>query len=921
MADHRTQRLSSQAFVGRSSECAALDHVLGQVRSGHSAVLVVRGEAGIGKTALLRYLTKAATGFTIVRCAGVESEMELPFAGLHELCSPLLEGLNSLPEPQQRALNVALGLESGQSPDKFLVALGALGLLATASEKGLILCVVEDAHWLDHASAQGLGLIGRRLLAEPVGLVFAARPSETTPDPLARLPELHVEGLDRRSAQSLLNSVIPTPVDQSVSARIIDETQGNPLALLELGEHMGAGFAGGYSSVGNASVSHRIEEEYVARLSAVPERTQLFLLLAAADPIGETTLLQRAAGKLALGVDAAQPAIEAGLISVGTAVRFRHPLLRSAVYRSANDERRRTAHAALAAETDPDADPDRRAWHRAYAASAPDEEVAIELITSADRAQARGGVAAAAAFWERAVVLTPAPADRASRALVAAQAKFTVGDFKSSRRLLGEAESGLASELQEAEVDRLRGQIEFGSRRSGDSPPLLFKAAKRLETIDLELARQTYLQALVASAYAGPSLDQEIRHEIGRAAQALPLDSAPTPAIQLLVYGLATRMLNGYVAAAPVIKSVVRQYCNGQLEPGWVSVSACALAIELCDDDAWYAIVNQQAEAARREGMFSWLPFALDFLAEFYVNAGQLAQAEALLHELSRIDPNGTAKRALPIALLVAGWRGDAPLASTLAHNLSEVKAHGSVQTVANYAKAVLFNGLADYSAALDTATSASEEDFFHISIWSLYELVEAAARCDELGRGRRAADQLVEVANASGTDFACGLAARSQALLAEGQAADALYRDAIERLGRTRMTAHLARARLSYGEWLRRKGRRIDARTQLRPAHAALVAMGAHGFAERARRELKATGEKVRKRTEETANELTTQEEQIAQLARERRTNPEIGAQLFLSARTVEWHLRKIYAKLDIKSRRELDAALARRDKPNLTA
>jgi DNA-binding CsgD family transcriptional regulator len=911
---------NSPRLHGRDRECAVLDDLLAQVRGGGGGVLLLRGEPGIGKTALLGYLVEAGSGLRLLRCAGVESEMELPFAGLHELCAPILEGLESLPEPQQYALSIALGLSTGESPDKFLVALAALGLLGVACEQGPLLCVIEDAHWLDQASAQVFGFIGRRLLAEPVGLVLAARAPVAEPDHLMSLPELRIEGVDERSARALLDSVGPVRLDETIRARIIDETHGNPLALLELGTRMmTAGFAGGFATVDRTDLTRRIEGEYLARLSELPHDTQQLMLLAAADPVCETALIQRAATKLRLGVDAADAAVEAELLSVGASVRFRHPLLRSAVYRCAGVEQRRVAHEALAAVSDPNRDADRRAWHRAFAAAGPDEQVAGELIGSADRAQGRGGVAAAAAFWERAVALTPDTADRSSRALVAAQAKFAAGDLEATGRLLARAEAGSLSELEQAMVELVRAQVAFARYRGWDAPTLLLAAATRLRALNLDLARPAYLQALMATAYAGRLGDPEVRLAIAGAAQSLPVDPAPTPATHLLVRGTATWMADGYVAAAPILKDAVRQYLNESPDPDFVGLAFTAIAMHLCDDEAWYVMITSQAQLARERGIFNWLPLAFDVTAEFYVHSGDLAKAEALVMEAGRIDPTTTAANPPRIVLLVAAWHADTSGALRHLQVLSEVAAtrgEGWLLAYADYAKAVLYNGLADYALAADAAQSASADGDCVplLTMQALCELVEAAARSDQLERAGIAAQQLSVIAAASGTEFALGLAAHARALIADGDSADELYREAIERLSRTRMATHLARARLNYGEWLRRSNRRIDARTQLRLAHAALAAMGALGFAERARRELAATGEKLRRRTGPTSADLTPQERQIAELARDRRTNPEIGAQLFLSARTVEWHLRKIFAKLEISSRRELDAALARR-------
>lgn len=905
---------------GRERERASLEALLDQVRGGKSGVLVLRGEAGIGKTALLQHLLQAASGFTVTRCAGVESEMELAFAGLHDLCSPLLSGLGSLPDPQCAAVSSALGLTAGSSPDKFLVATGALGLLAAASEDAPVLCIVEDAHWLDQASAQVLGFIGRRLLAEPVALVFAARPSSSAPDHLVGLPELRVGGLDNRSANALLASVSASPLDEGVRSRIIDETNGNPLALLELGARMMTpDFAGGFAAVEQLSLSHRIEHEYLTRLHALPQDTQDLLLLAAAEPIGDSALIRRAARELELRADAADAAIDDGLLGFGASVRFRHPLLRSAVYRAATIERRQAAHAALAAATDSGVQPDRRAWHRACSSPKPDEEVARELIGSADRAQARGGLAAAAAFWERAVAMTPSNTDRASRALVAAQAKYRAGDIDAAHRLLAEAEIGPLTELHQATVALLRGQMAFTTYRGGEAPSLLLNAAHRLQPLDLDLARDTYLQALVATAHAGRFGDEDVRLQICRGAQALP--AAPTTSLSrhLLVQGFATWMADGYVAGAPILNEAVRQYRNEPTDPGVYGWGFNVMAMHLCDDDAWHRMVVDEVALAREHGLLSWLPLAFDSLAEFSVHAGELSKAEGLLLEANHIDPIITAGTSLHIALLLDAWRGDESGADTRIAAMAETtsaRSEGWLLDFVDYAKAVLYNGLSNYSLAASAAeiVVAKMNTLPCYGIRALYELVEAAARSDQMDRARSATAQMAEVASAAGSDFALGMAAQCRALVADDDAADAFYQEAIEYLDCTRMAIFLARARLSYGEWLRRRRRRIDARAQLRPAYAALAAMRANGFAERARRELLATGEKVRRRTEPSTNELTPQEEQIAQLARERRTNLEIGAQLFLSARTVEWHLGKIFAKLEITSRRDLDAALDRR-------
>lgn len=906
---------------GRRTECELLDGVLDEVRDGRSAVLVVRGEAGIGKTALLEYLVESASGFRVVRTFGVESEMELPFAGLQEMCAPLLSRLGLLVEPQRRALNVAFGLASGDAPDRFLVGVATLSLLAETAEQQPLLCLVDDAQWLDQASAQVLGFVARRLLAEPVGLVFAARTPIPSPDPLTGLRELNVRGLPTDAARDVLATVAPAPLDDSVRARILEETHGNPLALIEFGR---AELSGGFAVPTAADLSRRIEDEYVERLRQLPLSAQRLALLAAADPAGDSTVLLRAARTLGYDVDLLGTTDVAGLFDIGTRVRFRHPLVRSAAYRAAASEDRRTAHAALAAATDPAADPDRRAWHRAHAATGPDEAVAQELISSADRARRRGGVAAAAAFWERAVILTPDPAARARRALTAAEARYAAGDFEAAEELLVAAEFGPHDELRAAQVQRMRAQIAFVQRRGSDAPPLLLSAAQRLETLDPDLARRTYLEALVASIHAGRSAYGDGGSGVGSAARSALFGPEPLPPLELLRRGLAVRITDGYVDAAPMLQEALRQYRAEPHALDWLSLTYSLVAMDLWDDAAWFEVASGQVGTARTSGTLSWLPSLLHYLAAYHIQAGELSKAEVLLEELGRMAREIRAA-TLPhgALLLLAAYRGDVATArelGDLVHKQASASGQGAALTYAEYSRAVLCNGYGDYELAAEAAHNAATVDEVILSGWALFELVEGAVRSDQQQRASAAASRLSVIAAANGSDWARGAAARSQALLADGPAADDLHRQSIEVLSRTRIATHLARARLTYGEWLRRQHRRVEARNQLRLALEAFEAMGAHAFGERARRELLATGETVRKRDDSSRVDLTPQEEEIAQLARERRTNSEIGAQLFLSARTVEWHLRKVFAKLNINSRRELDEALRRRDTSRVT-
>jgi DNA-binding CsgD family transcriptional regulator len=912
------------AFRGRTSEREVLDRLLENVRRGQSAVIVIRGEAGVGKTALLHYTARQASGFRIARIAGVESEMELPFAGLHQLCAPMLAQLDALPEPQQRALSVAFGLSSGGAPDRFLVALAALSLLAESAEKRPLLCFVDDAQWLDGASAQVLGFVARRLLAEAVAIVFAVR-EPSSERAFADLPALLLEGLHEADARALLAAAIPGPLDERVRDRIVAETRGNPLALLELPRGMNAAeLAGGFALPDAGSLPDHIEDHYRRRLGALPDATQRLMLLAAADPVGDATLLWRAADTLGIDSTAAAPAATEQLLEIGARVRFRHALVRSAVYRAASVADRQAAHRALAAATDPETDPDRRAWHRAHAANVPDEDLAGELIHCASRAQGRGGIAAAAAFLERAVAFTPDSATRASRALSAARAKFAAGDIAAAEALLVTAEVGPIGEVGRAQVQRVRAQIAFALRRGSDAPPLLLRAAEQLGPLDAELARETYLEALLASIYAGRLATGAGAADIALAARSAPLRPEPLPARQLLLLGLATRLTDGYAAAAPTLRRSLRAYRAEEPQLDWLCVSYNIAAQELWDDQAWFELASGQAELARATGTLSLLPYALDYLAGNLIQAGQLSAAAGLMAEAEGLDPGMRAETLPYIPLLLAAWRGQASTAVHLIDAMTRgaaTRGEGCAITVAEYATAILYNGLGQYALALDAAQKAAASDDIVTSSWALYELVEAASRGGQLDVARAAAGRLSERTGASGTAWARGTDAHSRALVEDGAPAEELHRQAIEWLGQCRMAAHLARARLAYGEWLRRQNRRVDAREQLRAAYDIFASMGAEGFADRARRELLATGEKVRKRREDTRDELTPQEEHIARLARAGRTNPEIGAELYLSDRTVEWHLRKVFDKLGITSRKGLHDALPSRDREGALA
>jgi DNA-binding CsgD family transcriptional regulator len=898
---------------GRHRECDALDQLLTRIRAGRSGVLVLRGEAGIGKTALLEHLASRASECRIARAVGVESEMELPFAGLHQLCAPFLDRLDRLPPPQREALGMVFGLLEGNAPDRFFIGLAVLSLLSDSAEERPLVCLVDDAQWLDQASAQTLAFVARRLFAESVALVFATRDSGDDPA-LRRLPDLPVEGLSDADARAVLRTALRSPLDPAVLDGIVAEARGNPLALLELPHgRTQAEITFGFGLPSTLSLVSRMEHGFLRQLQPLPPDTRMLLLAAAVEPVGDAILLWGAAERLGIGADAAAPAEAAGLIDIGSRVRFRHPLLRSAVFRAAELRELQQVHAALAAATD--LDPDRRAWHRAQASPGPDEEVATELDRSADRARARGGLTAAAAFLERATTLTPDPARRVTRALAAAQAKLQAGEFDTASELLLAAESGPLDDLLRARIALLRALIAFAAERTDEAPGLLLSAAARLEPLDAALARETYLDAFSAAMFVGRLTGDPGLREVARAAR-----RAPTPERRkrdLIVDGLAALFTDGYAASIPLRQRAIRAFrsedISGEDEPRLLWL-ASLVGAELWDDESWNVLTTRHVRVARDTGALSELPIALNSRIVALLFSGEPVGAAALVEE-ERAVREATASFVSPYGALVhAALQGrETPARELIDATLKEVmqRGEGIGAMVAHWSTALLLNGLGRYEEALTPARRASEYPLeLCPSNWGLIELIEAAVRSGETRVAGDAFERLTETTGAAGTEWALGVESRSRALLGSGDA-DELYRQSIDHLGRTGMKVDLARAHLLYGEWLRREGRRTDAREHLRAAHDQFTAMGAEGFGGRARRELVATGEPARTRAPDAREELTAQEAEIARLAALRRTNQEIGAQLFISPRTVEWHLRKVFVKLGVSSRKELFDAL----------
>jgi DNA-binding CsgD family transcriptional regulator len=902
---------------GRARECAVLEDALAAVRRSESRALVLRGEAGVGKTALLEYLLELAQDAQILRAVGVESEMELAYASLHQLCVSMLDRVDRLPPPQRDALAVVFGLSEGPPPDVFLVGLAVLSLLSETAEDRPLLCIIDDAQWLDSASALTLAFVARRLLAEPVGLLFAARePGEE----LRGLPELELRGLHNGDARELLASAVGFLLDDQIRDQIIAETHGNPLALLELPRGLTATqLAGGFGLLGARALPGRIEKSFQRRLMGLPKHIRTLLLVAAAEPIGDPTLLWQAIDRLGIRTAPLGGPETDGLLTIGGRVTFRHPLVRSAVYGAAPAAERKAVHLALAEATDPHEDPDRRAWHLAAAAVGPDEAVALELERSASRAQARGGLAAAAAFLERSVALSDDRGRRIERALSAAEVTLSAGAYDSAKPLLAVAEAGPLDELQRGRLELLQGMAAYAQRRGSDAPPLLIRAAKTLEALDPKLARDTYLDAWCAALFAGKLADAGSLYHVSREVRRAPPAAKPARPCDLLLDGFSLLLTDGRAAATPMLQQGATGFAGDRAAPdevlrwGWLATVGAAA---MWDYENCVAIAGRCVQLARDEGALTVLAVSLHILTEAVALGGEFELAERLIAEADAVT-EATGTRVLQYgALYLRAFQGREPEVARLVDlTVREATAGGQGTAIefADLARAVVLNGHGRYEEALGPAQDAADATpELVVAGWALTELIEAAARIGETGVAERALERIAERNSVIATDWGLGLEARSRALLIEGDAAEDLYLEAVERLARTRLRPELARAHLLYGEWLRRRNRRVDARAQLRTAHDQLMSIGMEAFAERARIELLATGEKVRKRTVETRDDLTAQERQIARMAEEGLSNVEIGSRLYLSPRTVEWHLRKVFGKLGIRTRRELGSALA---------
>jgi DNA-binding CsgD family transcriptional regulator len=909
---------AASSLRGRRQELAVLASLVARARSGRSGTLIVSGEAGVGKTALVdQAVERAGPGVRVLRMVAAESEVELAYAGMQQLCNHMMDRVTLLPAPQRDALEAALGLCDAVAPSPFLVGLAILGLLTDASDDGPLLCIIDDAHWLDEASAQAIAFVARRLDAEGVALILVMR---VVDHDFSDRPQLIVGGLGDDDAREILRHAVPGAIDRRVRDQLIAEARGNPLALQELPRGLSpAEIAGGFALARSVPLERRIEHSLVAQLEPLPESARQLLLLAAADPTGDPALLWRASAVLKLATGTLDVVEQTGMLVLRARVEFRHPLARSAIYRSSAPQDRRLVHAALAEATSAERDPDRRAWHRASATVRPDEEIAADLERSATRARARGGAAATAAFLERSAELTPDPVRRARRLIAAAEAKHDAGAPERALRLLDTTRDHALTLLQEALVERLRARASYAVRRDRDAPSTLLAAAQRLAPLDPPLARDTYLEALAAALYAGRLGDPAEVAAISRAILDATDNDDSDRARDLILRGQALLAAEGPAAAASTLHRALRAFMiddPDQLELRWMWLG-CRAAVDLWDADALRALADRQIDLARREGVLTVLPIALSVAMCARLLDGQLDAASAACDEVEVIK--NVTGHPLPLygRIVVAAFRGQVEEVERRAAQLrsdADARGEGYSLSVTNYAEAVVYNGLGRYADAVAAAQRelpfARELSF---AMRSLPELIEAATREGDPTIAQEAFEQLRDLTRPVGGDWALGVLALAEAQLHDdAAAAERLYREAVERFERGGMSLLEGRARLLYGEALRRQHRRVDARRELRAAHARLSACGARAFAERAAHELVATGETIRSHEPGTEHALTPQELAVVRLAREGLTNRDIGSRLFISSRTAEYHLRKVFIKFGIRSRAELKSAFA---------
>ncbi len=920
-AESPAARTEPGALVGRAADCRALESMVQAVSRGLSRSMVIVGEPGIGKTSLLQYAARTAGGLRAVSIAGVESELRLGFAAVHRMLVPYLDRIGTLPAPQRDALRSAFGLAAGPPADRFLVGLGALTLFAEVAAEQPLIWLVDDAQWLDRESLEVLGFVGRRLYADSIGLLFGAREPSPGLMALDGLPARHLGGLEPAAARALLATTVSGPLNARVAARIITETGGNPLALLEVAGLLRPDQLAGRSPLPQwLPVGRRMQGHFLRQVKMLPADTGSLLLLASAASNGDPAALWRAAARLGLGPDAAEPAVAQDIVSLEPRVAFRHPLIRSAVYEGARPGDRRKIHDALASIAERDGYPDQAAWHRAAAAVVPDADVAADLERSAARAERRGGYVAQAAFLARAAELTPGAGDRAVRLFAAAQAHLVAGDGPLAEASLDQAAPRLDEAGMHVAAQRLRASIAVFFSRHKDAPALLLGTVGAVDPPDGPLIRELLFEAMQAALVARQYTSGTTPVDVAKAALQAPRDPALPPTVtDLLLDGFATRTAVGYAPAVPWLRSAVAALSVAE-KTAQVGIPATILGWFAADDlwdDQGRQVALERAEAIqRRHGALGALRITLAGLTTGEAWAGRPGEAEARYLEAAEISSliGVPAPATTGVLLELRAWQGREQESRALAEMTAQWgqdRGAAILEVFALMGLTILELGLGRYAEALSWGVRIYDDDPPGFGNRILPEIVEAAARSGEHRAARAALGRLTDRATASGTPWALGMLARSRALLAHKSDAENFYRQSLAHLSDTSVRTELARAHLLYGEWLRRQKRRRDARSQLRTACDMFDAMGASAFASRTRGELLAAGDHPHQPAERPGPDLTPQEAQVARLAAAGATNAEIATHLFVTASTVEYHLSKVFRKLGITSRRQLAMAL----------
>jgi DNA-binding CsgD family transcriptional regulator len=901
-------------LLGRESECDAIDALLDGARASRSGALVLRGEPGIGKSALLDYAVAHADGMRVLMGSGVEAESELPFAGMHQLLWPVLDRADELPDVQAGALRGAFGLSADRVDDRFLVSIALLGVLTAVADDEPLLCVVDDAHWLDSASAEALVFVARRLQVDPVALLVAAREGEARRFEAPRLPELALSGLGEREAVALLEAA---RLPAAVRDELVRATGGNPLALHELPTALTADQRAGRSPLDlDLPLTEGIERAFLARVLPLGDDARRLLLLAACDDTGDPGTVLRAAQALDIPGEAFDTAEGAGLLLTdGVHLRFRHPLLRSAVYRGASFGERRAAHEALAAALGDDANADRAAWHRAVVAMAPDDAAADALAATADRAQRRGGHAAAARALERAADLDSDTQRRTDHLLGAAAASALAGRHDTAQALLDRAEPGVRDRVRRAQAARVRGQVEFAGGRPAEAHAVLAAAARDILPLDKRTGLELLGYACVAAAMAGELEGLARSYQLAASVEPDP-DSDEQVFLVNLLAGLGHGVMTGDTAtAAPLIEQALTR-ADSLDDPRLIEMAGSS-NILLGNWPRARRYFDRAIRLARERGALGVMPQTLALRANVVLWEGFVAEAAEGAGEAMRLadDIGAENVRSMPVTCLawIAAMRGDEEECERLANEalgLAVERGVAMAAGLATWALAHLDVGLGRWEAALVRLVSLQDvrPGFSHplIPVLSAWDRVEAAVR---VGRPEIAAEAVALLhswVDGSAPPWAVPVLADCRALIAAPDEVEAQFAAAVEGLEHAR-TLDRARIQLHYGEHLRRGKRRTDARAHLREAFDGFERLGAAPWADRARRELRATGETARKRDISPLAQLTPQELQVARLVGEGATNKAVAAQLFVSPKTVEYHLRKVFDKLGIASRGEL--------------